>query len=107
MELKYYNKSTIPQIAFFFKKNFRIITTTTTTNQNKMALKIDLHLSNLSGRLFEVLCSRVHAAVGTTVTMFDSLIMHPIKQQPQTTHLLFPFDYQTYKPFYIYFLNAK
>lgn len=64
MELKYYNKSTIPQIAFFFKKNFRIITTTT-TNQNKMALKIDLHLSNLSGRLFEVLCSRVHTAVGT------------------------------------------
>lgn len=66
MELKYYNKSTIPQIAFFFfKKNFIIITTTTTTNQNKMALKIDLHLSNLSGRLFEVLCSRVHTAVGT------------------------------------------
>lgn len=49
-------------------KDFRIITTTA-ANQNKMALKKDLHLTDLSGRLFEVLCFRVHPAVGTDIVI--------------------------------------
>lgn len=50
-------------------KDFRIITTTTAANQSKIALKKDLHLTDLSGRLFEVLCFRVHTAVGTDIVI--------------------------------------
>lgn len=80
-----------------FKRLYRI--TTTAANQSKIALKKDLHLTDLYSRLFEVLCFRVHTAVGTDIVIspfrFLDHAPNKTKKKNQTTHLFFPFDYQT------------
>lgn len=104
---KNYNESAITLI-YVCSKDFRIIITTT-ANQSKIALKKDLHLIDLSGRLFEVLCFRVHTAVGTDIVIspFWFLDHAPNKTKNPKLHIYFFHLITRPKPLIFIFLNAK